>query len=53
MRALKQDGSLMRANAHAMALEENYELVGLQAQTAQEERYDRDAAALIGNRAAE
>jgi methylisocitrate lyase len=53
MRALKQDGSLMRANAHAMALEEYYELVGLQAQAAQEERYDRDAAALIGNRAAE
>jgi methylisocitrate lyase len=53
MRTLKQDGSLARANAHAMALEEYYELVGLQAQAAQEQRYDRDAAALVGNRAAE
>jgi methylisocitrate lyase len=53
MRELKQDGSLARANARAMALEEYYELVGLQAQAAQEERYDRDAAALVGNRAAE
>jgi len=53
MRALRQDGSLARANAHAMALEEYYELVGLRAQAAQEERYDRDAAALAGKRAAE
>ena len=36
-----------------MALEEYYELVELQAQAAQEERYDRDAAAVVGNRAAE
>ena len=53
MRELKQDASLVRANARAMALEEYYELVGLQAQAAQEERYDRDAAALARNRAAE
>ena len=53
MRELKQDGSLKRANARAMALEEYYELVGLQAQAAQEERYDRDAAVLAGKRAAE
>jgi len=53
MRELKQDGSLARANARAMALDEYYELVGLQAQAAQEERYDRDAAALVGKRAAE
>jgi hypothetical protein len=53
MRELKQDASLVRANARAMALEEYYELVGLQAQAAQEERYDRDAVALAGKRAAE
>jgi len=53
VRELKQDGSLARANARAMALDEYYELVGLQAQAAQEERYDRAAAALVGKRAAE
>ena len=44
MRELKQDGSLKRANAHAMALEEYYELVGLKEQVAREEAYDRAAA---------
>jgi methylisocitrate lyase len=53
MRDLKQDGSLKRVNAHAMALEEYYELVGLQEQVAREERYDRAAAAVVAKRAAE
>jgi methylisocitrate lyase len=53
MRELRQDASLARANARAMPLEEYYELVGLPAQAAQEERYDREAAALAGKRAAE
>src|SRR5690348_15491038 len=36
MRELKADGSLRRANAHAMALEEYYALVGLNEQVARE-----------------
>ena len=53
MRELKHDGSLARANAHAMSLEEYYELVGLQDQVAREEAYDRAAAAIVAKRAAE
>jgi methylisocitrate lyase len=53
MRELKEDESLARANAHAMALEEYYELVGLKEQVAREEAYDRAAAALVAKRAAE
>ena len=53
MRELKHDGSLARANAHAMSLEEYYELVGLQEQVAREEAYDRAAAAIVAKRAAE
>ena len=53
IRELKQDGSLARANAHAMALEEYYALVGLNEQVAREEGYDRAAAALVAKRAAE
>ncbi len=53
MRALKADGSLARANAHAMPLEEYYELVGLKEQVAREEGYDRAAAAIVAKRAAE
>jgi 2,3-dimethylmalate lyase len=53
MRELKQDGSLAHANAHAMALEEYYDLVGLNEQVAREEAYDRAAAALMSKRAAE
>jgi methylisocitrate lyase len=53
MRDLKQDGSLARANARAMALEEYYALVGLKEQAAQEEGYDQAAAAVVGKRAAE
>ena len=53
MRELKEDGSLARANAHAMALEDYYELVGLKEQIAREEAYDRAAAALVAKRAAE
>jgi methylisocitrate lyase len=53
MRELKQDGSLRRANAHAMALEDYYELVGLKEQAAREQGYDRAAAAIVANRAAE
>jgi methylisocitrate lyase len=53
MRELKEDGSLKRANARAMALEEYYELVGLKEQVAREEAYDRAATALSTKRAAE
>jgi methylisocitrate lyase len=53
MRDLKQDGSLARANAHAMPLEEYYALVGLNEQVAREEGYDRAAAAVVAKRAAE
>ncbi len=53
MRELKADGSLGRANAHAMALEDYYDLVGLKAQVAREEAYDGAAAALVAKRAAE
>jgi methylisocitrate lyase len=54
MRELKQDGSLQRANAHAMGLEDYYELVGLKEQVAREEGYDKAAAAVVaGKRAAE
>ena len=53
MRELKEDGSLTRANAHAMALEEYYDLVGLKEQAAREESYDRAAAAVVAKRAAE
>src|SRR5262249_18671984 len=44
MRDLKQDGSLERANAHAMALQDYYDLVGLNEQVAREEAYGRAAA---------
>ena len=40
-------------NAHAMALEEYYDLVGLKEQAAREESYDRAAAAVVAKRAAE
>jgi methylisocitrate lyase len=53
MRELKQDGSLERANAHAMGLEEYYDLVGLKEQVAREEGYDRAAATVVAKRAAE
>jgi methylisocitrate lyase len=53
MRELKADGSLARANAYAMPLEEYYELVGLKEQVAREEGYDRAAAAIVAKRAAE
>jgi 2-methylisocitrate lyase-like PEP mutase family enzyme len=53
MRDLKADGSLARANAHAMALEDYYDLVGLKQQVAREEAYDRAAASVVAKRAAE
>ena len=53
MRELKQDGSLARANAHAMGLEDYYALVGLNEQVAREEGYDRAAAMVVAKRAAE
>jgi methylisocitrate lyase len=53
MRELKEDGSLTRANAHAMALEDYYDLVGLKEQAAREESYDGAAAAVAGKQAAE
>ncbi len=53
MRELREDGSLARANARAMALDEYYELVGLKEQAAREEAYDRAAAELLEKKAAE
>jgi methylisocitrate lyase len=53
MRELKADGSLARANAHAMGLDEYYDLVGLKEQVTREEGYDRAAAAVVAKRAAE
>lgn len=53
MRELRADGSLTRANVHAMALEDYYALVGLNEEVAREEAYDRAAATLMETRAAE
>ncbi len=53
MRELREDGSLARANARAIALDHYYELVGLNEQVAREEACDRAAAALAEKRAAE
>ncbi len=53
MREIKEDGSLARANARAMALEEYYDLVGLNEQVEREEAYDSAAAAPVAKRAAE
>jgi 2-methylisocitrate lyase-like PEP mutase family enzyme len=53
MRELKADGSLARANAQAMALEDYYALVRLEEQVAREQGYDRAAAAVVAKRAAE
>ncbi|HEY2138071.1 MAG TPA: isocitrate lyase/phosphoenolpyruvate mutase family protein [Xanthobacteraceae bacterium] len=53
MRELKQDGSLARANQHAMALEEYYELVALKEQATLEEGFDIAAAVVMAKGAAE
>lgn len=53
MRELHEDGSLARANARAIDLEEYYALVGLAEQAAREQGYDGVAAAVMTKRAAE
>jgi methylisocitrate lyase len=53
MRELHEDGSLARANAHAIGLEEYYALVGLVEQAEREQAYDGAAAAVMKGRAAE
>jgi methylisocitrate lyase len=53
MRELHEDGSLERANARAIGLEEYYALVGLAEQAEREQGYDGAAAAVMTKRAAE
>ena len=53
MAALKRDRSLAALSSSLMPLPDYYELIGLKAQLAREEAYDRAAAALASKRAAE
>ena len=53
MAALKRDHSLAALNDQLMPLPDYYELIGLEAQLAREESYDKAAAALVSKRAAE
>jgi methylisocitrate lyase len=53
MAALKRDHSLAAVGAALMPLPDYYELIGLKAQLANEEAYDRAAAALVSKKAAE
>jgi methylisocitrate lyase len=53
LRILKRENSLTPTFDHLLPLEDYYELVGLKAQLAKEESYDRAAAALVQKRAAE
>lgn len=50
MRALRDDGSLARANDYAMPLEDYYDLVELHDQVAREECYDKEAAEVVRKR---
>jgi methylisocitrate lyase len=51
--ALKRDRSLASLGKELIPLPDYYELIGLDAQLAREESYDREAAALVSQRAAE
>jgi 2-methylisocitrate lyase-like PEP mutase family enzyme len=53
MTALRRDRSLAALGERLMPLPDYYELIGLKAQLAREESYDRAAAALVSKRAAE
>jgi methylisocitrate lyase len=53
MAALRRDRSLAALGERLMPLPDYYELIGLKAQLAREESYDRAAAALVSKRAAE
>ncbi len=53
MAALKRDRSLAGLNDRLMPLPDYYEMIGLTAQLGREEAYDRAAAALVSQRAAE
>ena len=53
MAALKRDRSLAALGSTLMPLPDYYGLIGLDAQLAREEAYDRAAAALVSKRAAE
>jgi 2-methylisocitrate lyase-like PEP mutase family enzyme len=53
MAALKRDHSLAALSSSLIPLPDYYELIGLKAQLAREEAYDRAAAALASKRAAE
>ena len=53
LRLLKRENSLTACEPHLIALAEYYDLVGLKAMLAREEAYDKVAAALLAERAAE
>jgi methylisocitrate lyase len=52
LRALKRDNGLANVGDDLMSLDDYYDLVGLNAQMAREERYDREAAAMSRRREA-
>jgi len=53
LRILKRENSLTPTQQHVLSLDDYYELVGLKAQLAREESYDKLGAALAHKRAAE
>jgi 2-methylisocitrate lyase-like PEP mutase family enzyme len=53
LRILKRENSLGPTQPHLLSLDEYYELVGLKAQLAREESYDKAAASVTRKRAAE
>jgi len=53
LRILKRENSLTPTEDKLLPLDDYYELVGLKAQLAREEAYDKAAAALVHKRAAE
>jgi 2-methylisocitrate lyase-like PEP mutase family enzyme len=53
LRILKRENSLGPTQPHLLSLDEYYELVGLKAQLAREESYDKAAASVTHKRAAE
>jgi methylisocitrate lyase len=52
VRSLKRDNGLTHVGDTLLSLEDYYNLVGLKAQMAREERYDTEAAAMVRRREA-
>lgn len=52
LRALKRDNGLANVGNDLLPLDDYYDLVGLKAQMAREEQYDKDAAAMVRRREA-